>query len=394
MHELSPAELDVLARIDAKEELRPFFFRKAKGLKWFDALNGRGYFNPAGNSAPVPAKEEGYVSVPSWPVTDYLVATSPELLDGENRAYAKRALGIIREVTEIAKEKKFGNYRTWWQFSKIIQNIPIDLITSDDLGYVDYWLNDKYDRSLVAEELGKKWLVALLEQPNDKAKAIALDLLKSLYKATFITKTLGDSERKEAVFRFQSPVEIESVWVIALAALSIAVNGGSVLLLKRDAENNMNIKSAYLHLLTDMITSVSVLIGGICMAIWNVTWVDSLLSIIIACYLVYASWGLLLRTLSVIMQFTPSKINCEELAAEAKKVPGISNIHHLHVWSLNDKEIHLEAHIDFKKDILLSAIDDKIKQLNTIFRQKFSITHTVFQPEYRVDDSKDIIVEE
>lgn len=202
MDELTPAELDLLARIDAKEELRPFFLRKAKGLKWFDALDGRGYFDPAANLAPVPAKEEGYVTVPFWSVTDYLVATSPELLVEENRAYAARVLGVIRAVTQAAMKQEFGNYRTWWQFSKIIQNIPIDLITPDDLGYVNYWLEDRYERDLVASSLGEEWLVALLEQPSEEAKSIALALLKLLYKAPFFPKKLGDSERQEGRFRF------------------------------------------------------------------------------------------------------------------------------------------------------------------------------------------------
>ena len=202
MNELSPAELDLLARIDAKEELRPFFFRKAKGLKWFNALDERNYFDPAANPAPIPAKEEGYVSVPFWTVTDYLVATSPELIAEGNSEFAQRVLGIIRAVTQRAKEQEFGNYRTWWQFSKIVQNIPLELITSDDLDCVDYWLEDKYERGLVAGELGEKWLVALLEKASDEAKSTALELLRILYKASIHTKTLGGSERHEAAFRF------------------------------------------------------------------------------------------------------------------------------------------------------------------------------------------------
>ena len=204
MDELNPAELDVLARIKEKEELRPFFFKKAKGLKWFNALDEEKYFDPAGNSAPVPAKQEGYVSVPFWPATDYLVATSPELLVMENHGYAERVLKIIREVTNAAREQEFGNYRTWWQFSKIIQNVPVDLITDKDLACVDYWLGDRYGSDLVAEELGSKWLVALLDQASDAAKAIALRLLELLYKASFPTKTSGGIERQEAMFRFDN----------------------------------------------------------------------------------------------------------------------------------------------------------------------------------------------
>ena len=202
MDELSPAELDLLARIDAKEELRPFFFRKAKGLKWFDALDKQNYFDPAGNLVPVPAREEGYVSIPFWPVTEYLVATSPELLAEENRAYAERVLEIIRAVTNAARKQEFGNYRTWWQFSKIIQSIPINLITPGDMRNIDYWLDDRYECSLVAGELGEKWLVALLEQASDESKSLASELLKVLYKAVFVPETQGGSERQKAALRF------------------------------------------------------------------------------------------------------------------------------------------------------------------------------------------------
>ena len=197
---LSPAELDLLARIEAKEELRPFFFRKVKGLKWFNALNERNYFDPAGN--PVPVGEEGHVYMPHWPITHYLVATSPELLIEENRAFAERVLEIIRAVTDRAREKSFSNYQTWWQFSKIIQNIPVELITAEDLACVDYWLDDPYDFCMIAKELSERWLVKLLEQASNEMKNLALELLKLLYKASFPTKARGDNERQEAVFRF------------------------------------------------------------------------------------------------------------------------------------------------------------------------------------------------
>ena len=203
MDKLRPEDLDLLDRIDAKEELRPFFLRKAKGLKWFEELDERDYFKPAANPKPKPAKEEGYINVPFWPVTEYLVATSPELLAEENPDYAKRVLEIIRAVTQAAIDQEFGNYRTWWQFSKIIQNIPIEIITLNDLDYVRYWLDDKYDSGLVARQLGEKWLVALLEHSSNEAKDISLGLIKLLYKVTFSRRRPGDSERQEAEFRFK-----------------------------------------------------------------------------------------------------------------------------------------------------------------------------------------------
>ena len=95
---LSVKEKDLLQRIDEKEDLRPLFFRKVKGLKWFDALSERGYFDPDSNPRPVTAQEEGYVTIPHWPIVDYLVKTAPELSDKKNKEYAKKFIKLLEEI--------------------------------------------------------------------------------------------------------------------------------------------------------------------------------------------------------------------------------------------------------------------------------------------------------
>ena len=199
---------------------------------------------------------------------------------------------------------------------------------------------------------------------------------------------------EEAISRFKQPVVIESLWVIALAILSILVNGGSVLLLKKDASENMNIKSAYLHLFSDMITSFAVLLGGIAMYYFNIFWIDSALSILIAAYLVYSSCGLLRRTLGVLMQFAPPGTDLRAIENEILRFPTIENIHHVHVWQLNDKEIHFEAHIDFNEDIKLSKVAEIMGQVRQLLRDKFKINHAILQPEIVSDDSSQFIVDE
>ena len=199
---------------------------------------------------------------------------------------------------------------------------------------------------------------------------------------------------EEAISRFKQPVVIESLWVIALAILSILVNGGSVLLLKKDASENMNIKSAYLHLFSDMITSFAVLLGGIAMYYFNIFWIDSALSILIAAYLVYSSCGLLRRTLGVLMQFAPPGTDLRAIENEILRFPTIENIHHVHVWQLNDKEIHFEAHIDFNEDIKLSKVAEIMGQVRQLLRDKFKINHAILQPEIGSDDSNQFIVDE
>ena len=107
----------------------------------------------------------------------------------------------------------------------------------------------------------------------------------------------------EAVKRFNNTQEINSELVIWLALLGIAFNGFSVLLLKKDATHNMNMRSAYLHLLSDMLTSVAVLIGGLLMKYFEIYWVDAVLTILISIYLLQMSWRIFIDSLKILMLF-------------------------------------------------------------------------------------------
>jgi len=189
---------------------------------------------------------------------------------------------------------------------------------------------------------------------------------------------------KEAISRFNQPVEVDSFLVIILAALSILVNAGSALLIKGEAKENMNMRSAYLHLVSDLFSSIAVLVGGVLMHYYQVYWVDGILSLAIAAYLIYASSGLLLKTLKVLMQFTPSHIKPKDIENRILQLDEIKKLHHIHIWQLNDKDIHFEAHIDFDNDIRLSDVSKIINSIRAILKNEFDINHSILQPGYRL----------
>lgn len=197
---------------------------------------------------------------------------------------------------------------------------------------------------------------------------------------------------KEAIERFSEPTTINSDIVIWMAVASIIINFISVMVLKGGAEDNMNIKSAYLHLLSDVVTSVAVMVGGLAMKYYNIFWIDSLLSIIIAIYLLYASWGLLMQSLKVLMQFVPEGIDIDEISDLIITIEQVKNIHHVHVWQLDDKQIHFECHIDLKKDIKISDFENIQKEIEHMLKEK-GITHLTLQPEFSVDDDKALFVQ-
>jgi len=187
---------------------------------------------------------------------------------------------------------------------------------------------------------------------------------------------------------------VNSNYIMIFAALSILVNGVSVLLLKKDSERNMNIHSSYLHLLSDMITSIAVLAGGVLIYFLKVYWLDSVLSLLISFYIIYLSLKLLMKVLKVIMHFAPPEIDLQSLKMDVCKFPEIENIHHIHIWQLNDMEIHFKAHIDFREDIQLSTVSEITDRVSNMLRYTYKLTHVVLQPEYGVDDDKNVIIDE
>jgi cobalt-zinc-cadmium efflux system protein len=198
----------------------------------------------------------------------------------------------------------------------------------------------------------------------------------------------------EAVKRFQNPEIINSNLVIWLSLLAIFGNGLSVLLLKKDSEANLNMRSAYLHLLTDMMASVAVLIGGLLMKYYEMFWVDSVLTLAIAIYLIIVGYDLLKSATKVLMLFTPSDLALEDIAENICNITQIKNVHHLHVWQLNDAEIHLEAHVDFYEDISISEFDKIIAEIEEIVYHKHGINHINIQPEFGKCDNKDLIFQD
>ncbi len=198
----------------------------------------------------------------------------------------------------------------------------------------------------------------------------------------------------EAIERFFNPQVIESGLVIWLAVIAIAANGFSVLLIRKNAKDNMNMRSAYLHLFTDMSASVAVLIGGLLMKYFGWYWVDSLLTVLIALYLIFMGYDLLKSSFKVLMLFTPDDINLEKLRERISEDSAVKNVHHIHIWQLNEQEIHLEAHVDFYEDLSLSKFDVILDRMELILKDEFGINHVNIQPEYQKDDAKDIIVQD
>ena len=184
----------------------------------------------------------------------------------------------------------------------------------------------------------------------------------------------------ESVDRFLHPQAIASLWVIGLAILGIGVNGLSAWLLHRDAHNNLNIRSAYLHLVGDLMTSFAVLFGGVLIYFYNWTWIDPLLSLLISIYLIRSSFGIVRESTAMLMQFSPAHISVEAIIEKVMAFDAIESIHHIHLWQLDDTTVFLEARLNFHEDLSLSRTSSILHDLQHAL-EELGIGHTTFQCE-------------
>lgn len=197
----------------------------------------------------------------------------------------------------------------------------------------------------------------------------------------------------EAIVRFSEPVEISSNLVIWLSILGIAFNGFSALLIKKDAAHNLNMRSAYLHLFTDMMASVAVLVGGLLMKYFQWFWVDSVITLGIAVYLILMSLDLLKSSTKMLMLFTPEDLDIEEIAKKIHEVTGNHRLFHIHVWHLNDNELHFEAHLDCQQNISISEFNAIVSEIEEVLFHEFHISHCTIQPDFGKNCSKDFILQ-
>ena len=196
----------------------------------------------------------------------------------------------------------------------------------------------------------------------------------------------------ESVHKIMHPEHIKSLWVIGFGVLSVVLNSASVLLIKDDSHDNLNMKAAYLHLLTDVATSIAVIIGGVLIYYFKIYSVDAIISLLIAIYLIYSAFDIVKDSTKILMQYSPENLNLDEVIKDIESNEKISNVHHIHIWQLNEHDVFLEAHIDLKENINASEISKLIDELEKELEDKFHITHTTFQVEYNRNDNKEKII--
>jgi len=181
----------------------------------------------------------------------------------------------------------------------------------------------------------------------------------------------------EALRRFRNPETIDSGLMIGVAVFGLLANFVSMLLLQKAAHGNMNIRSSYLHLFGDTVSSIGVLGGGIAIRIWGLFWIDPLVTVLISLYIMRESWLIVKNSVNILMQ-SAADLDYGAMQREIDAIPGVRDIHHVHTWMANEETVYFEAHIDVDDCMLSSAcvVADKIEGL---LKENYGIAHVTLQ---------------
>ena len=196
----------------------------------------------------------------------------------------------------------------------------------------------------------------------------------------------------EAFKRFADPEPIKGQLMLLVAIVGLLANLISVFLLNPHKKGSLNIKAAYLHLLGDTLSSVAVILGGIAITFWEQYWVDPVITIAVGLYLIIHTIKVLKQSVNILMQSSPETIKIEELAGFMVNLsPEIKNVHHIHIWTLDDKRIFLECHIQLNKNLSISDTEKISGLLRKKLEKQFSISHLTFQYEVYSDHPDSLI---
>jgi cobalt-zinc-cadmium efflux system protein len=183
---------------------------------------------------------------------------------------------------------------------------------------------------------------------------------------------------KEAIDRLINPTPITGYLMLIVATIGLIANFVGTILLKKGSKDSMNMRAAYLHLLSDAISSLAVIIGAIFIIVFQIYWIDPILTLLISLYILKEAYGITKEAVEVLMMAAPEGIDANEIKAEVEKFEGVVNIHHLHLWKLNDNTIHFEAHIEVKNETISNLMPLK-EEIEELLEHKYGIDHTTIQ---------------
>ncbi len=182
----------------------------------------------------------------------------------------------------------------------------------------------------------------------------------------------------EAIYRFGNPRPVSGVTMIYVAAVGVVINAATALFFIADRQKDLNIRGAFLHMAADAGVSLGVVVAGIAILISGRLWIDPVVSLVIAGFILIGTWQLLTESVNLVLHAVPAEIDSREVSNYLLNVQGIEAVHDLHIWAMSTAETALTAHV--VKPVLEND-DAMLTRIDAELRERFGIDHVTVQVE-------------
>jgi cobalt-zinc-cadmium efflux system protein len=184
----------------------------------------------------------------------------------------------------------------------------------------------------------------------------------------------------QSYLRFLSPQPVKNTEMLIIAVIGFLANLYVVMKTHGHDKHNLNIRGAYLHVLSDALSSVGVIVAGVLIGITGNYIFDPMISVAIASFILISAVRLIRESVYILMETTPKHIDLEKLQDDIEKINGVDEVHDLHVWCITSDVCALNAHVLIKTKNIKS-MNKIVSNINKMLEKKYGITHTVIQPE-------------
>lgn len=226
------------------------------------------------------------------------------------------------------------------------------------------------------------WALRLTSQPPNPKKTYGYHragILAALANSTtLVVIALGIFY--EAYHRFINPPEVQADVLIGVGVVAVIINVVTALLVRRGAEHDLNIRSAFLHLMGDVFSTVGAVIAGIIIRYTNWNWLDPLVSVLIGFLILWSAWTIVRESIDILMESTPTDIDMEAMIRDISSVDGVYGVHDLHVWSITRSMRTLSAHL-VTNNMAISEGASIQTRVNDVLFDRYNVNHATLQLE-------------
>jgi cobalt-zinc-cadmium efflux system protein len=231
--------------------------------------------------------------------------------------------------------------------------------------------------------LGLSWYaVRLTLQPSNSQKTYGYHragiLVALLNSTTLVLISLGIFY--DAYRRFLSPPEVKAGVMVGIGLFAVAVNAVTAWLVQRGSDHDLNLRSAFVHLMSDVVSTIAAVIAGAIIYFTRADWLDPFVSVLIGVLILYNAWGIVRETVEILLESTPRDLDMDTLVEDIKQVDGVLGVHDLHVWSLTQDLRTMSAHI-LTADVPISNGAAIQSRVNELVSNRYHIAHATLQLE-------------